>query len=416
MLAATGFSWFLGNFATAGGVAGWIGSQSLYLHRGPLFHSIIGYPRGRTSSAVARSAIGGFYAVAILPVIWDNEPATIALAALFVAVTAAGYARSVGPDRRARLIAVEASVGMSVVIVAGAVVRLVAPGPDAGTVVLLAYEAMVIAVAAGLTAGLLSAGWERAAVTDLVVELGEARSGNLRAELARALGDPSLEVGYWQPETRAFVDTEGEVLMLPTPGSDRASTVVEGEHEPVAALVHDPAVLGDPALLEAVTAATRLTVSNARLRAEVQGRVSQLEASRRRLLEAGDEQRRALEDRLHEGAERHLRDIGDVLRSGRATANDRATAERIAAAEAQLDETLEDLRRLARGLHPRLLSEVGLEGALTALVETFPIPHRDPGSERACPCRRRARRVLRLLRGAHERREARIRVARGRFA
>ena len=153
LLAATGFSWFLGNFATAGGVAGWIGSQSLYLHRGPLFHSIIGYPRGRTSSAVARSAIGGFYAVAILPVIWDSEPATIALAALFVAVTAAGYARSVGPDRRARLTAVEASVGMSVVIVAGAVVRLVAPGPEVGTVVLLAYEAMVIAVAAGLTVG-----------------------------------------------------------------------------------------------------------------------------------------------------------------------------------------------------------------------------------------------------------------------
>ena len=45
----------------------------------------------------ARSAIGGFYAVAILPVIWDSEPATIALAALFVAVTAAGYVRSVGP-------------------------------------------------------------------------------------------------------------------------------------------------------------------------------------------------------------------------------------------------------------------------------------------------------------------------------
>lgn len=374
LLAATGFSWFLGNFATAGGVAGWIGSQSLYLHRGPLFHSIIGYPRGRTSSVVARSAIGGFYAVAILPVIWDSEPATIALAALFVAVTAAGYVRSVGPDRRVRLIALEASMGMSAVIVAGAVVRLVAPGPDVGTVVLLAYEAMVIAVAAGLTAGLLSAGWERAAVTDLVVELGEARSGNLRAELARALGDPSLEVGYWQPETRAFVDAEGEVLTLPTPGSDRASTVVEGEHEPVAALVHDPAVLGDPALLEAVTATTRLTVSNARLRAEVQARVSQLEASRRRLLEAGDEQRRALEDRLHEGAERQLRDIGDVIRSGRATANDRTTAERIAAAEAQLDETLEDLRRLARGLHPRLLSEVGLEGALTALAEAFPIP------------------------------------------
>ncbi|HET6713346.1 MAG TPA: ATP-binding protein [Actinomycetota bacterium] len=374
LLAATGFTWFLGNWASAGGVAGWIGGQCIYLHRGPLFHSIIGYPTGRTPSALAKAAIGVSYAVAILPAVWDNEPMTIALAAALVAVTAAGYARSIGLDRRARLIAVEAAVGMSAVIVAGAVARLVAPGPDVGTVVLLAYEAMVVAVAAGLTARLVSARWGRAAVTDLVVELGEARSGNLRAELARALGDPSLEVGYWQPDSRVFVDAEGEALTLPTHGSDRASTVVEGEHEPVAVLVHDPAVLGDPALLEAVTAATRLTVSNARLRAEVQARVSQLEASRRRLLDAGDEQRRALEHRLQEGAERRLRDIGDVLRSSRAASDGGATEERIAAAEAQLDETLEDLRRLARGLHPRILSDLGLDGALAALLESFPIP------------------------------------------
>jgi signal transduction histidine kinase len=140
--------------------------------------------------------------------------------------------------------------------------------------------------------------------------------------------------------------------------------------------VHDPTVLGDPALVDAVTAATRLTVSNARLRAEVQARVAELEASRRRLLEAGDEQRRALENRLHDGAERRLRDIGDVLRSGRASSEGDVTLERIVAAETQLSGTLEDLRRLARGLHPTILSEVGLAGALEALLETFPIPVR----------------------------------------
>jgi signal transduction histidine kinase len=164
------------------------------------------------------------------------------------------------------------------------------------------------------------------------------------------------------------------VLTLPDAGSDRAVTIVEGEHEPVAALVHDPAVLDDPALVDAVTAATRLTVSNARLRADVQARVDEVEASRRRLLEAGDEQRRELEHRLHDGAEQRLRDIGDVLRTGRASTDGGAVGERIVAAQAQLGDTLEDLRRLARGLHPRILSDVGLEGALEALVGSFSVP------------------------------------------
>ncbi|HEX5950516.1 MAG TPA: hypothetical protein VFZ96_05905, partial [Actinomycetota bacterium] len=168
LLAATGFTWFLGNFAAAGGVVGWIGAQSIYLHRGPLFHSILAYPSGRTSSRLARGAIVGSYAVAILPAIWDSEPAAVVLALLLLVVTATGYVRSIGPERRARLVAVEASVGLGAVIAAGAVARLVVSSAEVGRVVLLAYEAILITVAAALTWGLLSARQERAAVTDLV--------------------------------------------------------------------------------------------------------------------------------------------------------------------------------------------------------------------------------------------------------
>jgi len=373
LLTVTGFAWFLGNFSSAAGIVGWIGTQSVFLHRGPLFHSIVAYPNGRASSKLALVTIAGSYVVALLPAIWDNEAAAIALSALFVGATAWGYVRAVGPDRRAKLVAVEAVAGMGVVISAGAVARLVASSGDVGTVVLLAYEVVLIAVGVGLTAGLVSAS-DRAAVTDLVVELGGARSGTLRGELARALGDPSLEVAYFQPETREYLDAEGHVVTLPAPGSDRAVTVVEGEHGPVAALVHDPAVLGDPTLLDAVTAASRLAISNARLRAEVQVRVSELEASRRRLLEARDEQRRTLERRLHDGAERTLREIDDVLRGGIDSSDGGGTAERIAAAQVQLDETVEDLRRLARGLHPGALAEGGLGPALDGLRETFILP------------------------------------------
>jgi signal transduction histidine kinase len=377
LLAATGFTWFFGNFLTVGGVVGWIAGQSVYLHRGPLFHGVIAYPSAsRVTSLLALGTIVLFYAVAVVPAIWSNETGAVVLAALFVAVVAAGYVRAVGPIRRARLISLQAAAGLGVVIMAGAIARLLLSGPDAGTVALLAYETTLCAVAIGMTAGLLSAASQRADVTDLVVELGATRSRTLEGELARALGDPSVEVGYWHPDQHAFVDAEGRALTLPTPDADRAATIVEREHEPVAVLVHDPVVLQDPGVMEAVTSAARLEASNARLQAEVKARVTELEASRRRVLEARDEERRRLELRLHEGAERRLRQLGDVLRRSRTSSYGGETELRIARAEERLTETLEDLSRLGRGLHPRGLSERGLESALTGLVEAFPIPVR----------------------------------------
>ena len=86
------------------------------------------------------------------------------------------------------------------------------PGPATDAATLLVYEVMLCALAAGLLIGLVRWPWERAEVADLVVELGEARSGTLRDELARALGDPSLQVGYWLAESVAFVDAGGRPL------------------------------------------------------------------------------------------------------------------------------------------------------------------------------------------------------------
>jgi signal transduction histidine kinase len=133
-------------------------------------------------------------------------------------------------------------------------------------------------------------------------------------------------------------------------------------------------VLEDPGLLEAVTSAAQLAASNARLQAEVQARVEELGASRRRILAARDEERRRLERRLREGAEARLGELAASLRRGRQSASDERTRQQIARAEDQLTRTLEDLRRLAHGLHPRVLSEDGLEDALAALASDFPIP------------------------------------------
>src|SRR5204863_8717046 len=126
-----------------------------------------------------------------------------------------------------------------------------------------------------------------------------------------------------------------------------------------AVLLHDASVLDDPAVVEAVDAATRMGAANARLQAEVRAQLAEVHASRRRLVRAGDEQRQRLEERLREGAERRLTELRAALeraRAGAATAAGQDAAAELARATAQLDETLSELRDLAAGLHPHALS------------------------------------------------------------
>lgn len=369
LMAATGFSWFLGNFATTGVAPfDWVGAHALYVYRGPLIHLLVAYPSGRLSSRLDRAAVAVGYAAAVVTPVWRSEIATTVLAVLLVAVCALSYRRAVGPARRARLLALPTAAAVGLVFVGGAAARLAVPVGDASEPSLLALEATLCTVAVGLLAGLLSPSWERAAVTDLVVELGESRSGTLRDQLARSLGDPSLAVGYWLPNDAAFVDSEGHRLALPDRGSERSVTMIEGEGGPIAALVHDLAVLDDPGLREAVSAAARLAAANARLQAEVRGQIAELRASRRRILEVGDEERRRLERRLRKGAELRLERLAEQLRGTRLSARAEAgvSIDRI---EAQLARALEELRRLAHGLHPRVLAEAGLPGALASLAE-----------------------------------------------
>ena len=375
LMTATGFSWFLGNFADTGvAQVDWLGAYALYVYRGPLVHLLITYPSGRLSSRLERVAAAVGYGAAVVTPVWQSEIATIVLAALLVAVCAHSYVRAVGPDRRARLLGLWAAGGLGLVVAASAVARLAAPAEYANEPSLLGLEAALCAVAGALLTGLLSTSWGRAGVTDLVVELGESRSGSLREELARALGDPSLAVGYWLPDEGRFVDSEGRAFVLPGPGSERSVTIVERDGQQVAALVHDPVVLGDSRLRDAVSSAAKLAAANARLQAEVLAQLAELRASRLRILEAGDQERRRLERRLHEGAERRLEQLAEELRRTRLIARFEAGAQQIERSEAQLARTLEELRRLAHGLHPRVLGEAGLAAALESLAEQAPVP------------------------------------------
>jgi signal transduction histidine kinase len=376
LLAAAGFAWFVPDFTITGvGPLGWLSAHALYWHRGPLVQLVLTYPRGRVRGRLDGAAVAAGYAAAVVTPIWDSRAGTVALAVFLVAVASRGYLRAAGRERRMRRSALQATALFAAGAAAIALVRFAVPGTATDTATLLSYEVMLCALAVGLLIGLVRWPWERAEVADLVVELGEARSGTLRDELARALGDPSLQVGYWLPESAAFVDAAGRSLAVPDPGSGRSATVVERDGQPLAVLVHDPAVLGDPGLVEAVSSAAGLAAANARLQAEVRARLAEIASSRRRILAAADEERGRLEHRLRGGAQRRLGELAQALRLARRSATGQATAERIARAELQLARTQEDLGRLARGLHPRQLSGQGqgLGQALAALAGDFPL-------------------------------------------
>jgi signal transduction histidine kinase len=216
----------------------------------------------------------------------------------------------------------------------------------------------------------------RATVADLVVELGPARrSHSVRDALARALGDPTLEIGYWLPDAGRYVDLDGRPVELPGRDTGRAATIVEHDGERVAALVHDAAALDAPPLAEAVQEAAGLVLANARLQAEVGAQVQQLRASRQRIVEARDEQRSRLSSRLHEGAERRLGEVAEAVERARAhAAASGQDLELLDMIDSELAKARDELRELGRGIHPRVLTERGLGAALEALAERAAMP------------------------------------------
>jgi signal transduction histidine kinase len=375
LMVLTGFAWFLGNFSPVDVAAlSWAAGNGLYLYRGVLVQSVLTYPTGATDSWPVRATIAGGYALSAVRPIWQSGIATIVLAVVVAGVSLLDYRRSVGRSRRARRLALRATMALGLLLAVEAAIRLGTPRGRATEPLLLAFDIGLIVLAIGLLAGLLAGAWERAAVTDLVVELGEARSGTLRGELSRAIGDPSLDVAFWLTDEEAFVDAEGRPMSLPRDDPTRSVTVIERDGQRVAALIHDPTVLEDPGLLEAVASAAQLAASNARLQAEVRVQLEELGESRRRIVEAEDEERERLARRLHTGAEHRLEDLRDRLIAARGAAGSDATVERITHAEHQLAATLDELGELARGLHPRILTEAGLGGALRSLAEQTEVP------------------------------------------
>jgi signal transduction histidine kinase len=211
----------------------------------------------------------------------------------------------------------------------------------------------------------------RGPLGDLVVELGSARPGEVRPALAQALGDPTLELALWLPDRHEFVDEQGEPREVHASAPGRVVTLIGPEQEPLAALVHDERLLGQGPLLEAAGSAARLALENTRLQAELRAQLAELRASRRRIVSAGDAERRRLERDLHDGAQQRLLALGLALQLLRDHSGEPQLLEQ---AETELQAALHELRDLARGIHPSILSEQGLAAAVRSLSARASIP------------------------------------------
>jgi signal transduction histidine kinase len=240
-------------------------------------------------------------------------------------------------------------------------------------------ELVFASIPVAVLAVLLQRRLARGAVAGLVVELEEGATAlDLREALGRALGDPSLQVAYWVPASGRYVDAEGAPVQLPQPGGERAATVVERDGEPVAALIHDPALAENSELVQSVCAAAALTLENARLQAELRAHLAELQASRARLVAATETERRRIERDLHDGTQQRLVSIAMTLGLAESKlAADRPAVEPVLReAREALTLALSELRELTQGIRPAILVERGLAAALDDLSRRAALPVR----------------------------------------
>jgi len=223
--------------------------------------------------------------------------------------------------------------------------------------------------------GMLDARLARSGVGDLIVGLrADPEPTDLRDSLARALRDPSLTLAYWLPTFATYADVEGRPIDLPSADGRRAMTVIERAGAPVAALLHDKSLEDEPELLSSVTAAAGIALENTRLQVELRAQLEELRGSRARIVEAGQKERQRLERNLHDGAQQRLVALSLELSLLEGELGDSSDAKpRLDRARQEIAASLTELREIARGIHPAVVSGHGLEVALEQLTTLAPV-------------------------------------------
>ena len=406
LMAIVGFAWFLAPLAAANGPYLFtLGILLSGLWGPPFAHVLLSFPTGRLPTRARRRLITAAYVLVpltLVPALLVADPeeistdcegdcprnvllvardeglrdaavmlgtaVTFGLCLAVVAMLVRQWRAAGAPERRS-LVPLFAAGGVTLALVAAYPVTGV---EMLSVIAFVAFAATPFAFLAGLARTDVSGSrGVRALMADLA-DMPERT--NLREALARALGDPALELAFWMPEQDRYVDAEGRPAELPAEdNARRAVTEVSRQGRRVAAIVHDRAQNRET--VRAAGAAAALLLDNQRLEAELRARLVELRASRARLVEAADGERRRLERDLHDGAQARLVALALTLRLGRMRVrDDPEIAELLDTSLDELSQSLDELRDLARGIHPAVLSERGLEPAVRALAARAPVP------------------------------------------
>ncbi len=406
LMTLVGFLWFLGALSSAD--TAWAYTLGVVLGTlwiGALVHMLVAFPTGRVEPGIERAMVilGWSAAIALPPLaalvtkqpngcsdcpdslllVWDSETASTVVEAVGLVVTifllgGLGFVlirrwRTFGKVQR-RALAPVVWTGAAVAIVGVGSALPIALGADEVTEALDAVLIVLItALPFAFLLGLMRSSLSRVgAVSALFERLGGVSA---RDALAEALGDDSLALAYWLPDSRRYVDARGHTVSLVAPGGGRAVTEIERDGAPVAAIVHDPALLDDRELVRTAGAAAALALENERLTAELRARYDDLRAASARLVVAGDAARRRIERDLHDGAQQRLVSLSVTLNLALKHAEPgSSTATLLDSAVTELAAGLDELRELARGIHPAVLTDHGLDVALEGLAVRTPLP------------------------------------------
>ena len=191
----------------------------------------------------------------------------------------------------------------------------------------------------------------------------------IRDWLRDGLGDPTLEIAFWDPGRLGFVDPDDNSINWTTGSPGRAVTSISHDGRPVAAIAHNASLQEAADVLDGLAETALMLLENTRL-------VDDLRASRSRIVASADEERHRLERDLHDGAQQRLYLLQIKLgRLRQGVADDRLVGE-IEEIEADAAAALEELRVLAHGIFPTVLVESGVPEALRAFAVDAPIPVR----------------------------------------
>jgi signal transduction histidine kinase len=211
-------------------------------------------------------------------------------------------------------------------------------------------------------------------IADLVERLrGEPTPENLEQAFQQVLADPELRVYYWSPDLHGYVDRDGRDFDESQQTSSLLLPVATAQDEPLAVIRADQALGRYPDLVDAAVCVGALAVQNARLQVAIRAQLAQVRASRGRIIEAGLAERQALERDLHTGALTRIRTLLDSLTAQQDWEPDRLTGI-VNYATGQLVQVADELQDIAGGLHPSILSTVGLSEAVCRMSRAQPIP------------------------------------------